>query len=597
MYQVSFNNKRPHQTNVDGDSTELDENPTKRQNTDSMDLVFWAPDNSPDNSIDRFNFSYENEVFKWLKNENELFSSTQDINKIVSNILFQVAFIENNSIALDNLASFIFNQPGLSDKLSRILMLLKNNDQDTVRCRNILSSITERINILYFQIIPLDIFWAVFRLCNKTSLGRLASTNSNVNKTVKEFIGKNDKFFIGMLQASRYFYEFENEVTYLNINDSDQISNLIKFKRLTHLCIGDYRLFLTENCMKYVSTLTNLQSFSLPKSKIDDKDIALLATLTNLNTLKLGKSDITNLGFEQLKDLRQLTCLSINKCNSFNSLTAICNQFQLKHLEYTNCLLLKDITCITGLTCLEYLSFSGSRLDYVSYNHLSALTTLKYLDLEGSFPFDVSLAPVKTLLSLEYLNLKECLVPNKEFIHLIELTNLRQLSVGDYGLEVEINHEIANLGNLTRLENVNLGNRKLTDNIINKFSENKKITSLIINGRALTQKGIESISNMINLEILHIMDGYNISEGFKKLGKLTNLRDLKIEFHRHFNTKPLDDSDLNALSRLTKLETLNLQHFNFITQLTFNNFIKNTKLHERPFIRLGDKSVVCSRES
>jgi hypothetical protein len=444
----------------------------------------------------------------------------------------------------------------------------------------------------FFNFIPLEIYPIIFSYLKITSLGRFACTKSTMKDLVKKIIAMSDKFPINLIDAAAYFNNFEINVTHLNLRITKDIFHIKKFTQLTHLNVFDYQLASLPPYMEFVGALPNLQSFCLPKDYISDFGLVFLRNSTKLHTLSLGCADITYNGIAQLKNLSQLTHVNLNECKGGNVLTSLCSLFQLKYLEYTKCgyLVKNEVESITKLTDIQYLSFSGCGLDDNALLYFSSLTNLTHLNLNCYYGNRGSLGFCTKLTSLRYLNLADCNMDRKEFIHLKGLTNLRQLTIGDNDPVESDSDLIDNIANLPLLEKIDICNMRITNGELQKFSENKTIRSLEINGKLLN-RGFEIINRMTNLEYLHINDGVNINSQLSRLEGLINLEVLKVTTYYRHNHTNLGIDCLLSLNKLTNLKVLYLEHRNDFTNEAIEKFKQLSKLKFCEFSRVDGRLI------
>ena len=207
------------------------------------------------------------------------------------------------------------------------------------------------------------------------------------------------------------------------------IGTLTGLRSLGGVCAdGDFR-HVTDDGLKAVSSLKNLEDLNLTASNITDKGMRYLAPLTKLKTLKLNDTNITGAGLVYLKGMTQIESLSL-----YDSKVTDAGLAGLKEISSLKTLRL-DGTSISdaGLTQivaaaprLEVIHFEVTKLTGTG---LEGITTLTEIHAGGSAFSDAGMEKIKDCKSLKLLNLSGSSITDAGLVHLGNLKDLEMLDV------------------------------------------------------------------------------------------------------------------------------------------------------------------------
>jgi hypothetical protein len=162
---------------------------------------------------------------------------------------------------------------------------------------------------------------------------------------------------------------------------NEGISTLTTFKALRQLTFFHPGREFTGTGLSALATLPNLESFSLGGTDaFSDAGAAALATLSHLQEIRLWHCGITNAGVKSLVNLKELKSLSIGQ------------QIAMKPPGKVND---GTVEAVLGISSLESLSISESRLSLAALGKLTQLPNLKRLTLKDIDISDSDLAALK----------------------------------------------------------------------------------------------------------------------------------------------------------------------------------------------------------
>jgi len=349
---------------------------------------------------------------------------------------------------------------------------------------------------------------------------------------------------ISSLEGLQYFSNLEALCL-----DNNNTSDLSPIKNLTKLTT----LYLYNNNISDISSLSNLVNLiDLDLFGNNITDISVLSRLKKLTCLLLGYNNISDIS--SLSGLTDLIILYIGN-NQISSISSISNLTKLRAL-WINDNNISDISILNRFPSLEILYAYNN--DISNIDSLSNLINLVELDLEGNQIKNIS--NLIRLTKLNTLYLYDNPIMNIDVVS--NFKNLRSFSAGGYYLITDISalknltnleflyishnliYSIADLINLTRLKELDVGSNLITD-----ISVVGRMTSLeYLNISRNFIKDISMLNMLYSLVELNIEE--NEIEDISSLKSLTNLE----YFYAYYN----NISSISALSGLSKLKELNL---------------------------------------
>ncbi|OUR94815.1 hypothetical protein A9Q84_17040 [Halobacteriovorax marinus] len=387
-------------------------------------------------------------------------------------------------------------------------------------------------------------------------------------------------------------------------SDTEELKNL---RSLKFLALANYFKYeKVQSDISVLKNLTNLEVLNLTGFPITDYKV--IGLLKNIKSIKLdGHNDVTDLDF--LSNLDSLDEFSLQCTDLFKDIVSARDLTSPHHIVGTPpppCLntSLKDISALSKFKGLKLLNLNSQFIQDISFiKELKSLQVLK-LDLvpildfsplenlpllflslsrisqnkNPTLPYRKKLglykkrnySPVYKLKSLENLNVAGS--HPKELIGIKKLTSLNALDISSDILPKNLIF-LKGLSNLTYLVinsttknghdllDVNIRNRSDLEDI-SILKEFKSLRVLWLRGHKI--KNISSLTELKELADLNL--SHNFISNIDPLSELTKLRSLAID--RLYNSvnesdelqlsKPI--TDINALSRLTRLNVLSLEN-------------------------------------
>ena len=302
--------------------------------------------------------------------------------------------------------------------------------------------------------------------------------------------------------------------------------------------------------------VTRAEMATLTRIAAPNKGVRNLTGLehaTNLTTLNLGRARVdrewvnSNVisDLSPLSNLTNLTYLSLTS-NRISDISALSNLTNLTELHLGGNETISDISALTNLTNLTRVSLWGN-----SISDISALANLENLErlslggnqLSGGIPVELG-----NLENLEWLSLYWNELSGAIPVELGNLENLELLSLGGNELSGAIPVE---LGNLENLEWLSLSRNQLSGAIPVELGNLSNLTQLYLQENELSGAIPVELGNLSNLTYLAL--SWNELSGAipVELGNLSNLTHLYLHGNELSGTIPVE---LGNLSNLTDLQ-------------------------------------------
>ncbi|MFO7898228.1 MAG: hypothetical protein R6V58_04110, partial [Planctomycetota bacterium] len=270
---------------------------------------------------------------------------------------------------------------------------------------------------------------------------------------------------------------------------------------------------------------------------------------------------------------------------SVAGLAALKDLTHLKYLELRNCSAVSDrsLNQLAGLKNLRYLDLEQlifprhADISAKGLRHLADLDNLVWLNLRGCRVGDDGLAALPELRSLRSVNLEY----NDQFsvrgiAHLVDVPELRQLDLsGNRGITDEA---LPHLAKMTKLEELDIGRTDIKGEKLDALGTLRNLRALSLQNLRLKGEYLAKLEKLTSLESLDLsrrskQSFWNLQP--KDLEALQKLRGLK---RLTLNHRPVTDEALAALVPLPKLEYLDLQHCEQITDAGLRQIKKMTAL-------------------
>jgi len=181
--------------------------------------------------------------------------------------------------------------------------------------------------------------------------------------------------------------------------------------------------------------LTKLTQLVLGPTRIEDRDLAVVAGLPKLDNLQIGARGITEAGLARLAESRSLTCLGLTDTSiaDLRPLSPRLHAISTLWMENSH-LTDAGIEPLPRGIRLTDLTIAGSRMTNAGLDHLTSLTSLWRLRLDRSAITDAGLARLKPLKSLETLSLTETNLTDSSVETLAGFQSLRSLNLNQSGI-------------------------------------------------------------------------------------------------------------------------------------------------------------------
>jgi Leucine-rich repeat (LRR) protein len=181
--------------------------------------------------------------------------------------------------------------------------------------------------------------------------------------------------------------------------------------------------------------LTKVTQLILGDTRIEDRDLAVVAGLPKLDNLQIGGREITEAGLARLAESRSLTCLGLTDTSiaDLRPLSPRLHAISTLWMENSH-LTDAGIEPLSGATRIGELIIVGSRITDAGLDHLASMTSLWRLRLDRSAITDAGLARLKSLKSLETLSLTETQLTDSSVETLTGFQSLKSLNLDRSGI-------------------------------------------------------------------------------------------------------------------------------------------------------------------
>ena len=181
--------------------------------------------------------------------------------------------------------------------------------------------------------------------------------------------------------------------------------------------------------------LTKVTQLILGDTRIEDRDLAVVAGLPKLNNLQMGASGITEAGLARLAESKSLGCLGLAD-TSVADLRPLAPRLPAISTLWMENSHLTDagIEPLLRGNRLTDLTITGSRMTDAGLDHLASLTSLWRLRLDRSAITDAGLARLKSLKSLKILSLTETKLTDSSVETLAGFQSLKSLNLDRSGI-------------------------------------------------------------------------------------------------------------------------------------------------------------------
>ena len=181
--------------------------------------------------------------------------------------------------------------------------------------------------------------------------------------------------------------------------------------------------------------LTKLTQLTLGPTRIEDRELAVVAGLPKLFNLMIGGRGITEAGLARIAESKSLGCLELADTSiaDLRPLSPRLHAISTLWMENSH-LTDAGIEPLSRAIRLTDLTIAGSRMTDAGLDHLASLTSLWRLRLDRSAITDAGLARLKSLKSLETLSLTETKLTDSSVETLAGFQSLKSLNLDRSGI-------------------------------------------------------------------------------------------------------------------------------------------------------------------
>jgi Leucine-rich repeat (LRR) protein len=258
-----------------------------------------------------------------------------------------------------------------------------------------------------------------------------------------------------------------------------------------------------------------------------------LATLRNLRALDLGSnSGVTDQGLKALVPLTQLQTLSLRSTPITDAGIAALLPFQrLKHLDLsTTAISDRGVAKLIALGGIDSLDLSYTKVTDAGIQKLVALKGLRSLNLSGTAVTDRALGNVAVMQPLESLSLINTQTTEAGLKKLGALGQLKTLELANTKASDAVLKELRRLKNLEVLD---LSGTPITDAGLKALAGLKRLQTLRLDYTAITDAGIKELAALSGLERLELENCRAVSDAsVSHLARLEHLNYLDVMMTR-----------------------------------------------------------------
>ncbi len=149
-----------------------------------------------------------------------------------------------------------------------------------------------------------------------------------------------------------------------------------------------------------------------------------------------------------------------------------------------------DLAHLKGLTKLQYLCLSSTKITDAGLVHLKGLTGLRELQLDYTEITDAGLAHLKGLTNLQGLDLSDTEITDVGLAHMKGLTELQWLYLGDTKIT---DAGLVYMKGLTELQDLNLWGTEITDAGLAQLKGLTELQKLNLWATKVTDAGVDSL--------------------------------------------------------------------------------------------------------
>lgn len=296
-----------------------------------------------------------------------------------------------------------------------------------------------------------------------------------------------EKFTFGDYRVSYMDSTKRSLIAKDNVTDEDLADIAIKYGNI------NFDSLILKGTKVKGSGLQSLEALPIKYLDLTGTDLAPeaykhLAKIKTLKDLVLQSTTIDGVGLSYLENATGLTYLSLNSCKNIRD-------EDLEHLKHLK---------------LKILDLVGTRISDQALVPIAKIKTLNEILLDNTKVGDRAIDLLKPCTRLNDIRISRCYgVTRKGLETLVKnWPRLRYLSLAYIPLKED---DLQPLYNLKKLAFLNLMDIPVSDSSALWISQNRQMRSLYLSNTRLTDKGINSLSNLPNLLIFSIHLSKNVS--------------------------------------------------------------------------------------
>jgi hypothetical protein len=260
----------------------------------------------------------------------------------------------------------------------------------------------------------------------------------------------------------------------------DQLT-LVDFNERKNPHAKDYKLntAINDEWLSQIQGLTDIRRLDIANVAIKGPGLRYVGTLTNLESINMTLTPITDEYLEPLGNLTQLKVIGLA--------SAECNGTGCKYLH--------------KLTKLENLNFHHTPVNDQGLKEICQMTSLERLEIVHCFWTDAGAMNLANLKNLQRLQLGSRKATGASIGYLRALPKLRELDIHDLENASEAIRLASEIPTLTALR-VYVG--PINDDDVKSISHLSELQELILEGSKITDAGLGSLANLTKLKKLSL---------------------------------------------------------------------------------------------
>lgn len=369
-----------------------------------------------------------------------------------------------------------------------------------------------------------------------------------------------------------------DDVQAIAFDGADRVddSALEHLRLLAGLQLLDLSGTSVANGLESLTKMRSLEALKLSGTQVGDEGMEHVGRLLSLRSLELGATPITDEGLVHLRNLNSLQLLWLNHTSisgkGFSHLTGL-DALREVHLSDTG-ITDEGVMELAKLTTLESLFLDNTKVGDAGMDCIQDSTTLRELTLQGTRITNAGLGHLGKIVSLETLELPRG-TTTAGLQKLAALTRLKHLKIVYMRREGK---EPVSLTPFKQLEYLYVPQGS-TDADLYGVSTCSHLRELWIENSSITDEGLAHLAALKSLQRLGLHNGSPNVKMEVTVGGLDALKELPLTFlllysikldgarlvpllafptleELHLLEMPIQDEDLNAIGKLSRLKYL-----------------------------------------